>query len=312
MAEVPADILEFRAAADLIRPIVSAFVHRRDNQGRKVVVELLETRPSIQIMLGDAYWVREADASSSWRVAPRIGLWGPRFSWGYGFAPDDINVFAFGLTAAGVERLTGRRARDFVNRIEDLADLSPDLAAELGAMLKTTSGFADRCAAATAVLSRFAPPASEKLPQIVRITARLSATDAPSMPEIAARLGLSDRQMRRLFQEHYGVSPKFFQRVLRFERALQLLHPNPWESSGALEPGAFSDQSHMIREFMALIRMTPRQYALRKATGRDLTLRSVAVEGIAPPPGLAAASPVTGARQLEVDTGSSARRALNV
>ena len=60
------DVLEQIPAPKALRHSVLSAVSRRNERGGAVVVELPETRSSIQMFLADAYWLREREAAS-WR-----------------------------------------------------------------------------------------------------------------------------------------------------------------------------------------------------------------------------------------------------
>lgn len=85
-----------------------------------------------------------------------------------------------------------------------------------------------------------------------------SVNSSFSTKEIADRFFLSERQMQRLYKDQLGVSPKTYERILRFSRAVETIrkneHPN-W-SSLAYQLG-YSDQAHLIRDFKSYSGMTP-------------------------------------------------------
>lgn len=66
--------LEVEAAPESLAPHVSSFVHRDERDVGGGVRILPELRTSIQIMAGDAYWIRGRAEGSDWGKAPRIGL----------------------------------------------------------------------------------------------------------------------------------------------------------------------------------------------------------------------------------------------
>lgn len=72
---------------------------------------------------------------------------------------------------------------------------------------------------------------------------------------------ISERTLERLFKRSIGVSPKTFQRLVRFESALKHLNNSPESNSGA---GAYvfdyTDQSHFIKEFKLFSNLTPAQF----------------------------------------------------
>lgn len=277
----PADILKMLPPPPDLRHAVLAFVHRRDEHGGSVVVELPETRPSIQLFLADQYWLRTADDETSWRPAPRLALWGPRLNWGYGYVKPKVNVFAFALTPFAVRALTGRPSGDFIDDVVALDRLNKPLAEALTRVAALKS-FESRAAAAANTLRRLLPPvlgtpAADPLDALVK-------AKPCTIPKAAALMRLSERQYRRVFRDLYGVPPKLYQRALRLDRALRSLHPQPWEAHRDEEVIDYADQSHMIKEFLALTGLTPNAYVRNKRRHGDRLLRTVTVEGVAPPP----------------------------
>ena len=277
-----ADILKSLPPPPDLRHAVLKFVHRRDNHGGSVVVELPETRPSIQLFLADQYWLRDAKDERGWQPVPRLALWGPRLNWGYGFVKANVNVFAVGLTPRAVQALTGGRScGDFIDSVVAIADLNQPLAAALENVAKHKT-FEARAAVAAAAL-RPHLWAEPKIPLPDPLDALLKAHPC-TIPKAAARMRLSERQYRRIFRGVYGVQPKLYQRALRLDRALRSLHPQPWEPHRDEEAIDYADQSHMIKEFLALTGLTPSAYVRNKRRHGDQLLRTVAVEGVAPPP----------------------------
>lgn len=75
----------------------------------------------------------------------------------------------------------------------------------------------------------------------------------------AVELGLSRRQLQRLFGERVGVSPADYLRVARFATALPRLHTTASLADVAASCGYF-DQAHFCRDFKTFSRMTPSEY----------------------------------------------------
>ncbi|MEQ8676326.1 MAG: helix-turn-helix domain-containing protein [Aggregatilineales bacterium] len=86
-----------------------------------------------------------------------------------------------------------------------------------------------------------------------------------SIPDLANELAISQRQLERLYQYQVGMSPKQYARLHRVESARLALKNMPDQSATrlALELG-FYDQAHFIREFSAVVGMTPYAYMKRK------------------------------------------------
>jgi AraC-like DNA-binding protein len=278
------DIFEQIPAPKGLRHSILSAVSRRGGRGGRVVVELPETRSSIQMFLTDGYWLRPAADAKGWRRVPDVGLWGPRLNWGYGYAEPRIDVFAIALTPQGVRALTGRSPAVFIDGVEAVGALNAPLTKGLAHIVRTHASFEARAAAAFDLL-RGLLPAQAKSSRIVDALKAIAEEEHCSISGAAARLDLSERQFRRLFHEQYGVAPKLYQRALRLDRALRSLHPRPWEAHHAHESIDYADQSHMIREFLSLTGLTPQAYVRNKRQHGDQLLRSVVVEGIAPPRG---------------------------
>jgi AraC-like DNA-binding protein len=95
-------------------------------------------------------------------------------------------------------------------------------------------------------------------PAIARAAALLR-DPAARTEDIAGRVGLSERQLRRRTHAAAGYGPKTLQRILRFQRFVRTVDA----SGGALDLAAaaamagYADQSHLTRESVALSGLTP-------------------------------------------------------
>lgn len=90
------------------------------------------------------------------------------------------------------------------------------------------------------------------------LAARLGAEG--SVAEVAAKVGFSERHLRRLTLDHYGLTPKRFAAVARMRRALADLEGGRGLGQVAARAG-YSDQSHMGRDFLRLTGRTPASFA---------------------------------------------------
>lgn len=257
---------------------VFGFVRRKDQRGGQVVRILPETRPSIQIFRTEPYWLKEDAPGAAWRMAPRIGLWGPRFTPAFGYVEQSHDVFAVGLTPAGVRALTGKPAGAFVNDVS--APAAPALRALFEKALEPETLFENWMDAAKSALGAIfeRSPAPGPIERGVETLAKFDG----SIGAAALALGLSERHFRRLFSGEHGAPPKTYARLMRFDAVLKALHPRPWEEKTELIP-PYSDQSHLIREFCEFARVTPAAYVRSKQQHGDTVLRSIVVDGVAPP-----------------------------
>ncbi len=92
---------------------------------------------------------------------------------------------------------------------------------------------------------------------------RISMADsAVSIHEVVRATGLSDRRLSQIFCEQVGVTPKVYQRIVRFQRAVQQIHRGSevrWAQL-ALECGYY-DQSHFVNEFREFSGICPSAYS---------------------------------------------------
>lgn len=98
-------------------------------------------------------------------------------------------------------------------------------------------------AGAVADRVRRADPADPIVPALV--------TGGESVREMAGRLGLSERQLRRRSLAAFGYGPKTLQRILRFQRALRLFRAGRPAAEVAYEAG-YADQAHLSHEVREL------------------------------------------------------------
>jgi transcriptional regulator GlxA family with amidase domain len=86
--------------------------------------------------------------------------------------------------------------------------------------------------------------------------------DPPPITTIARYVGVSPRQLERLFRVSLGQSPAAFQRKLRLEYAKWLMLNSTRSLADIAISAGFSDSAHLSRDFKAAFRDTPR--ALRQ------------------------------------------------
>lgn len=78
---------------------------------------------------------------------------------------------------------------------------------------------------------------------------------------LAAMACLSYKQFNRLFTQYIGANPKEFSRIVRFQRALDMLETKSISNLTQLSyESGFSDQSHLIKEFKAFSGYTPKEF----------------------------------------------------
>lgn len=75
--------------------------------------------------------------------------------------------------------------------------------------------------------------------------------------EVAAALGVGQRQLERAFDRCVGLTPKGLARVVRFAAAVRFIERGPGTWTEVAFGAGYADQAHFIREFRSLSGVTP-------------------------------------------------------
>lgn len=168
------------------------------------------------------------------------------------------------LSPLGWASLTGldaSRHRDTISAAE--AVFGPAIA-ELGERFRTAYAAGsmappDMCAAiADFLLPRLTPLKPRHMLLMAQIHQWLSRSFNPPVEELAQTTGYSQRQVQRLVERFFGVTPKLLVRKYRALRVAALLQdPATDEEQAADLLNQFYDQSHLIREVRLFAGRTP-------------------------------------------------------
>ena len=83
---------------------------------------------------------------------------------------------------------------------------------------------------------------------------------------LADRLGLSPRQLQRLFRQHLDTTPQAYARVVRLRQAAWMLRHTDKAIAAIASDCGFADAAHMGRAFRAAHGMAPGAW---RRTGRE-------------------------------------------
>ncbi len=120
-----------------------------------------------------------------------------------------------------------------------------------------TSGIARRLEAA---LARRAEGMHTPDPVVAHIRRRLENASAPRSNvsrQLCDELGVSERTLRRRCNEAFGYGPKTLQRIIRFQRFLQLAPASAAAVAELASEAGYADQAHLTREARRMTGMTP-------------------------------------------------------
>jgi AraC-like DNA-binding protein len=163
------------------------------------------------------------------------------------------------LRAGMDERLLGASAGELAERHTPLESLWGRAALEMRDRLFEPSTLAAQLDLFTALLARRFAPVRAMHPAVAHALSTIQTV--PDVGAIVRASGYSHRRFIALFRAAVGISPKRYQRVLRFERVLRLLIARPPVPmvEAALAAG-YSDQPHFTREFREFAGISPTEY----------------------------------------------------
>jgi AraC-like DNA-binding protein len=163
------------------------------------------------------------------------------------------------LTPPGAFALFGLPMHELSGDTVSLDSLLGADAERLCARLVELTDWPARFALVEASLSKRLADASEPAPGVLWAWRRLSETQGRvRVGALTAELGWSRKRLVARFREEVGLGPKSVARLLRFERAAELLESSPRPDLAAVAADCgFSDQSHMSNEFRTITGVTP-------------------------------------------------------
>lgn len=235
-----------------------AVVHGVDRARVEVLPAML---PNVHIRLAGDCSYQFGDAPPV--AAPPVALIGPtrsayRMAFGPGFRLLTIGLLPQGWLSLG--RVPGQECADQLFAADDLwgATAVDRLLAQLhdapldGGHARTVEAF---------LCGALAEPAAQRMRQLQAVDQWLEASASLSLDELAGRLNVGGRHLRRLTEESHGMSPKALAmkyRALRLAAALSR-QPEPPAPGHGLEQALllYTDQSHAIRDFQRFVGWTP-------------------------------------------------------
>lgn len=288
--------LDYLAPPSAVEPYVTTFFHMRCDEPDIIDVQPASVGLFVVFLRGHGVMLTpDGNSHPSFQTsvitplaaAAQVRVKGPWHAFGAAISP------------LGWAALTGgQSAAEWANRLVDAQDLlGPEVNALGQALVRGYEAGAMRPEEMVEQTSRlFARIAKHVPPQhvtIIRAVADwLGSSLSPRIEDLEARSAYSPRQLQRLVDRYYGLTPKPLARKYRATRAATLL------SNPAIPPDQvahvaeqFYDQSHMIREIRLFAGRTPARLTqpdqpMMSALLDLRTFREVRPKVAAMPPGL--------------------------
>jgi AraC-like DNA-binding protein len=89
-----------------------------------------------------------------------------------------------------------------------------------------------------------------------------------SISNLALEVNMSKRNFERKFLDHVGLTPVFYNRIVRFQKAIRLLNrQNNLSYTELAYLAGYYDQSHFIRDFRQFYGQPPKEFNLNQNFG---------------------------------------------
>jgi AraC-like DNA-binding protein len=177
----------------------------------------------------------------------------------------NITGLAEGTLTVGVRFRPGRAPGFLLVRADELTDQAigldalwgPEAAALVDALASAPSVEGKQAILEAALLERL-DEVSHSDPDVaaaVDVIAR--APSAARVGDLSRELNISERHLRRRFEQAVGYGPKTFGRVLRFRAFLSLVEEQGYSLAAAAAEAGYADQAHLTRECSDLSGLPP-------------------------------------------------------
>lgn len=160
---------------------------------------------------------------------------------------NDDKIFTIGFKLLAVDSLLGQSIRDFLNTVQPVSHALWQFEEN------DMNGLENFCKKATEKIKTISTleidSRKKKLFELI-----YSSNGSIAVKELADKVFWSSRQINRYFNQHFGISPKAYCRLLRLGSSFKHI------SEGKLFPEqAFTDQNHFIKEVKKYAGVTPKE-----------------------------------------------------
>lgn len=166
---------------------------------------------------------------------------------------------AIELTPLGARTLFGVPARELWDTSVELTDVAGTVGSELWERLQAAPTWTERFTVCDDVLSRLAAHPSPPRDLMACWHALVASAGTVPIGELAAAGGCSRQHLTRRFRHEFGLSPKLAARIIRFDRARNMLTKVPsYVTIGQVAAVCgYADHAHLIRDVQTFAGCTP-------------------------------------------------------
>ena len=248
--------VQYDAPDETLALLVSSF-YRLDYEGNSFTEIERADRAQFRFQLrgqGEYHFARGHVVDTS-----PVTIIGPTSAPVQAIANCDMTIFGWGMSPTGWAALMGKRGKSRTDTAFDAREIFGEAIMQVFDDLAKAETYGEQLRIGTqAANDIFAHSETPPFEFISVIDNWLLEHTDPDVEALAARTGLSPRQLERMTNRYYGMPPKKLARKYRALRAAQALaHGDSLDDAGL--GLAFYDQSHLIREIKAFTGLTPTQ-----------------------------------------------------
>jgi AraC-like DNA-binding protein len=174
-----------------------------------------------------------------------------------------FTVVGFAIRPSGWKSMFWETTRTFVDQMVPLTGSWGDLATSMLADVRAAGDDAGIVAAMEATINQQMDRTGPRSPdeQMAQFEAIARTDSTIRVDDVAARLGMSVRQLERRCLATFGLTPKMILRRSRFLDMAAAMRGFSSPTEEQLAALRYSDQSHLNREFKRFVGMTPGAFA---------------------------------------------------
>lgn len=209
--------------------------------------------------------------SGKWHTNLKSVLFGQQQEVTNRYVGKDFLVFQIVFRPGALYRLTGIPSHEITNQSLDAEAIFPSYFKEVNEQLFHAPDFTTMIQVVEAFLIKTAAKQLKEAHALDHVSNQLlTMTETVSVDWMAKESYLSNRQLERKFLDRMGVTPKYFNRLVRFENAFRMKNQFPQKDwlSIAIHCG-YHDYQHLVKEYQAFTGKTPNEFHLLDATGPE-------------------------------------------
>ena len=219
----------------------------------------VDGKADILFNFGCAYQRRHLDQPDQIDSLARSNLDGQRKSPVGIMQFGEVHLLGVRFKAGGLAAFVPFPVNQVLNQTVSIRDIFGKAADELEDVLYETA-VAERIALLDAFFLRRLQVPAAYMTTLVLARRLSTAFDDLAIGQLCRETGYSYRSVDRFFRQFFGISPKFYARIVRFQRALRTLTQLHVPMSDIAFKCGYYDQAHLSREFQAFAAQTPSQY----------------------------------------------------